>query len=91
MRTMPTPPVLEGREVLISHFKTKPILLKSMNRTPSNICIFVPKGHIPSDIALTKIVAARMKIIKDALPIIAITFVTTCCPTRAAMVATAKK
>lgn len=45
----------------------------------------------PNDIALTKIVAARMKMINDALPRKAITFVTTCCPARAAMTATPKK
>jgi hypothetical protein len=49
------------------------------------------KPHSPNDIVLTNIVPARMKMISDALPNMAITFVTTCCPTRAAMVATPKK
>jgi hypothetical protein len=46
---------------------------------------------MPSDIALMKIVEARMKMINDALPSIAITFRTRCWPTRAAMAATATK
>lgn len=49
------------------------------------------KQYIPSDIALTKIVAERMKIIIDALPNILITFLTTCCPTRAEKLATAAR
>lgn len=47
--------------------------------------------YIPSDIALTKIVKARMKIIKDARPRMAIILLTTCCPVKAAIVATATK
>jgi len=47
--------------------------------------------HLPSDIPLTKTVSARMKIIRDVLPNIAITFLTKCCPTSAAAVATATK
>lgn len=49
------------------------------------------KMHLPSDIPLTKTVSARMKIIRDVLPSIAITFLTKCCPTSAAAVATATK
>lgn len=47
--------------------------------------------NIPNDIALTKIVRARMKIIIDALPKIMTTFLTTCCPTTAERVATTAK
>lgn len=47
--------------------------------------------YIPSDIALTKIVKARMKIIKDARPRMAIILLTTCWPVKAATVATAIK
>lgn len=46
---------------------------------------------LPSEIALTKIVKARMKMIKDALPNIVISFLTACCPVNAAKVATATK
>jgi len=46
---------------------------------------------LPSETALTKIVKARMKIIRDALPIMVISLLTTCCPTNAATVATAAK
>lgn len=46
---------------------------------------------IPSDNALTKIVKDRVKMIIDALPNMLISFLTTCCPTKAAIVATAKK
>nr|GMC46641.1 Os08g0389733 [Ipomoea batatas]GMC77883.1 Os08g0389733 [Ipomoea batatas]GME09563.1 Os08g0389733 [Ipomoea batatas] len=45
----------------------------------------------PSEIALTKIVNARMKMINDALPNTAINLLTTCCPIKAAIVATAVK
>lgn len=41
--------------------------------------------------ALMKMVAARMKIIKEALPRTAIIRRTTCCPVKAATVATATK
>lgn len=47
--------------------------------------------YIPSEIALTKIVEARMKMISDALPSIIIILLTTCCPIKAATVATATK
>lgn len=46
---------------------------------------------LPSEIALTKIVKARMKMMRDALPSIMINFLTTCCPIKAATVATATK
>ena len=45
----------------------------------------------PSETALTKIVKAKMKIMRDALPKTSISFLTTCCPTKAAIVATATK
>lgn len=45
----------------------------------------------PNEIALTKMVKARMKMIRDALPNIMISFLTTCCPTKAAIVATITK
>lgn len=47
--------------------------------------------YVPSEIALTKIVEARMKMISDALPRIIIILLTTCCPMKAATVATATK
>lgn len=47
--------------------------------------------YVPREIALTKIVKARMKMISDALPSIIIILLTTCCPTKAATVATATK
>lgn len=47
--------------------------------------------YVPSEIALTKIVKASMKMISDALPSITIILLTTCCPTKAATVATATK
>jgi len=46
---------------------------------------------LPNDIALTKIVRAKMKIITDALPTMLIILRTTCCPTKAAILATAIK
>lgn len=45
----------------------------------------------PSDIALTKTVKDRMKMIREALPNKLIIFLTTCCPTNAATVATPTK
>ena len=45
----------------------------------------------PKEIALTNIVKARMKMIRDALPHMIMIFLTMCCPTKAAMVATAVK
>lgn len=47
--------------------------------------------HLPKDIALTNIVKAKMKMISDALPSKIISFLTICCPTKAATVATATK
>lgn len=41
--------------------------------------------------ALTKIVNAKIKMIREALPIIAINLLTRICPTKAANVATATK
>lgn len=46
---------------------------------------------LPSDIALTKIVIDKMKIIKEARPMILITLFTPNCPAMAEMVATAIK
>lgn len=46
---------------------------------------------LPSVIALTKMVEARIKMIRDALPNRRISFLTTCCPTKAAIVATRVK
>lgn len=46
---------------------------------------------LPSETALTKIVKAKMKMIRDALPIMMISFLTICCPTHAAIVATTTK
>jgi hypothetical protein len=48
-------------------------------------------SHLPSAIPLTKTVRAKMKMIIDALPNMAISFLTKCCPTSAAIVATATK
>lgn len=45
----------------------------------------------PSDIALTNIVEARMKMIRDALPNTIISLLTICWPISAAIVATAVK
>ena len=45
----------------------------------------------PNETALTNIVEARMKIIRDALPNRIISFLTMCCPTKAAIVATRMK
>lgn len=53
--------------------------------------VHTPHTYIPTNIALTNIVDARMKMIRDALPNILISFLTTCCPTTAAIVATVKK
>lgn len=47
--------------------------------------------YLPKEIALTKIVKDNMNIIKDALPRMSIIFLTTCCPVRAATMATATK
>ena len=47
--------------------------------------------YSPSEIALTNIVKARMKMIRDALPNKMTNFLTICCPTRAATVATPVK
>lgn len=47
--------------------------------------------YIPSVNALINIIEDKMKIIKDALPSMLITFPTTCCPTSAEQVATAAK
>lgn len=49
------------------------------------------KKNSPSEIALTNIVKARMKMISDALPNNIISLLTICCPTKAAIVATATK
>lgn len=49
------------------------------------------KSNIPSVIALTKMVKAKMKMINDALPSILTIFLTTCNPTTAAKVATTTK
>lgn len=49
------------------------------------------KTNIPSETALTKIVKAKMKMINDALPSRLTIFLTTCCPTNAANVATTTK
>lgn len=46
---------------------------------------------LPSEIALIKIVKARMKMIRDALPNMLISLLTTCCPIKAAIVATKTK
>ena len=48
-------------------------------------------SNLPNETALTKIVKDRMKIIMDALPKIIISFLTACCPTMAATVATEMK
>lgn len=45
-------------------------------------------NSVPSDIALIKIMDARMKIMRDARPRAAMSLLTTCCPTKAAIVAT---
>jgi hypothetical protein len=45
----------------------------------------------PSEIALINIVKAIIKMIIDALPNKMINFLTTCCPTKAAIVATTMK
>lgn len=45
----------------------------------------------PSEIALTNMVKARMKMMSDALPNIMINLLTMCCPIKAANVATATK
>lgn len=52
---------------------------------------FLQDGSSPSEIALTKIVNARMKMINDALPNTVINLLTACCPIKAATVATAVK
>lgn len=49
------------------------------------------RGCLPSEIALIKIVKARMKMIRDALPNMLISLLTACCPTKAATVATETK
>lgn len=46
---------------------------------------------LPSEIALTRIMKAKMKMISDALLSRLIIFLTTCCPTSAATVATTIK
>lgn len=46
---------------------------------------------LPNEMALTKIVEARMKIMRDALPSMLISFLTACWPIKAATVATATK
>lgn len=45
----------------------------------------------PNETALTNIVEARIKMIRDALPNKMISFLTMCCPTKAAIVATRTK
>lgn len=45
----------------------------------------------PREIALTNIVKARMNMIREALPSRMIIFLTICCPTTAAIVATITK
>lgn len=47
--------------------------------------------NLPSEIALTKIVNDKIKMIKDALPRMAINLLTRTCPAKAANVATATK
>lgn len=47
--------------------------------------------YVPNNIALANIIKARVKMIRDALPNILISFPATCCPTTAEMVATTKK
>lgn len=47
--------------------------------------------YVPSEIALTKIVNAKMKIIREALPMMAINLLTRTCPAKAANVATATR
>ena len=66
------------------------------NFVKSGICSYSPSDKnlhkcliiIPNDMALMKIMEARMKMIRDALPNILIIFLTTCCPTSATIVAT---
>jgi len=45
----------------------------------------------PNETALANIVEARIKIIRDALPNTMISFLTMCCPTKAAITATTVK
>ena len=49
------------------------------------------KWYLPSKTALTLSVSVSMKMITDALPSMAIAFLTKCCPTSAAAVAIATK
>lgn len=56
-----------------------------------NLVLDEKGSYVPSDIALTKIMDARMKMMRDARPRAAINLLTTCCPTKAESVATATR
>lgn len=76
MFTIPTPP--RNKENKIKYFQ----------KSQGKLALGRKRSLVPSDIALIKIMDARMKMMRDALPMTAINLLTTCCPTKAATVAT---
>lgn len=66
-------------------------MVEGTNEIFANLIIDKKMDCSPSEIALTNIVEAKMKMIKDALPSTIINFLTTCCPIKAATVATSIK
>lgn len=77
MFTIPTPP------------RNKDNKIKYFQKSEGKLALGGKRSLVvPSDIALIKIMDARMKMMRDALPMTAINLLTTCCPTKAATVAT---
>jgi len=81
MWSTPTPPVMSPNKTIL-HFPHKTALTHYANETIL---------HLPSKTALTQSVKVRMKMITDALPNKATTFLTKYCPTSEATVATPTK
>lgn len=79
---------LNGSHKLLIYSIDKLVPTKTKRKNPTE---YLMNLDLPSDIPLTKTVRERMKIINDVLPSIAISFLTKCCPTSAAAVATATK